>query len=168
MIDAIYEETQEQRQRSVELAKYMSWRVLPREMKISLRRYLNFVWDATLKSDAMEVQVMEKLSPTLRSKLCVHIFGSVLVKCPFLAWMHEDPEAMKKLCLCVKSEFLEANDLLFSFGEMNSTVYILVNGWVTVCIGAVFTVDGGTDELDLRQKGGVARRNDGFDDNVLK
>ena len=45
--------------------------------------------------------------------------------------MHEDPEAMKKLCLCVKSEFLEANDLLFSFGEMNSTVYILVNGWVT-------------------------------------
>ena len=52
--------------------------------------------------------------------------------------MHDDQEAMKKLCLRVKSEFLEANDLLFSYGEMNSKVYVLVNGWVTLCIGAVF------------------------------
>ena len=81
---------------------------------------------------------MDKLSPTLRSKLCVHIYGGVLTQCPFLAWMHDDREAMKKLCLTVKSIFLDANDLLFSYGEMNSTVFILVNGWVTLCIGAVF------------------------------
>ena len=37
-------------------------------------------------------------------------------------WMHHDEEAMKKLCLRVRSEFLDANDTLFSFGEMNNSV----------------------------------------------
>ena len=100
-------------------------------MRGSLRRYLNFVWDISTTTGEVEEQVMDKLSPTLRSKLCVHIFGNVLGQVPFLNWMHDDPEAMKKLCLRVKSEFLEANDMLFSFGEMNITVFILVNGWVT-------------------------------------
>ena len=109
----------------------MRLRVVPREMRGSLRRYLNFVWDISTTTGEVEEQVMEKLSPTLRSKLCVHIFGDVLKRCPFLNWMGEDSEAMKKLCLRVKSEFLETNDVLFSYGEMNSTVFILVNGWVT-------------------------------------
>ena len=91
--------------------------------------------------------MMEKLSPTLRSKLCVHIFGAVLFKCPFLAWMHDDQEAMKKLCRRVKSEFLDANDLLFSYGEMNTKIYVLVNGWVTLCLGAAFRDDGGVHEV---------------------
>ena len=131
LITGIYEEGQERRNKLADLAKYMSWRVLPYEMRGSLRRYLNFVWEISTSIGEVEEQVMEKLSPTLKSKLCVHIFGDVLKKCQFLTWMHDDPEAMKKLCLRVKSEFLEANDMLFSFGEMNITVFILVNGWVT-------------------------------------
>ena len=124
----------------------MRLRVVPREMRGSLRRYLNFVWDLSTSIGEVEEQVMEKLSPTLRSKLCVHIFGDVLKTCQFLTWMHDDPEAMKKLCLRVKSEFLEANDLLFSYGEMNSTVFILIKGWVTLCMGSAFSANEATDE----------------------
>ena len=149
LITGIYEEGQERRNRLGELAKYMNWRVIPAEMRGSLRRYLNFVWDLSTSIGEVEEQVMEKLSPTLRSKLCVHIFGNVLNQCPFLIWMHNDPEAMKKLCLRVKSEFLEANDLLFSYGEMNNTVFILVKGWVTVCMGSAFTSDGANDEAGV-------------------
>ena len=119
----------------------MSWRVLPRDIRRCLRRYLNFVWDCSEKIGDIENQVMEKLSPTLRSKLCVHIYGSVLAHCPFLAWLNADREAVKKLCIRMKSEFLEANDLLFSFGEITDTVHVLVNGWVTMCIGADFNKD---------------------------
>ena len=150
LITGIYEEGQERRNRLGELAKYMNWRVLPRDMKNSLRRYLNFVWDCSEKFGEIEETVMDKLSPTLRSKLCVHIFGAVLYKCPFLHWMRSDQEAMKKLCLRVKSAFLEANDVLFSYGEMNSTVFILVHGWVTLCMGATFS-----DEDEPKGKGKV-------------
>ena len=124
--------------------------------RVLIRRYLNFVWDVHATTGDTEEQVMEKLSPTLRSKLCVHIFGNVLNQCPFLIWMHNDPEAMKKLCLRVKSEFLEANDLLFSYGEMNNTVFILVKGWVTVCMGSAFNSDGANDEAGVF---GLAERN---------
>ena len=130
-------------------------------MKNSLRRYLNFVWDCSEKFGEIEETVMDKLSPTLRSKLCVHIFGAVLYKCPFLHWMRSDQEAMKKLCLRVNSTFLEANDVLFSYGELNSTIFILVHGWVTLCMGATFS-----DEDELKGKGevrgAVARRADDF------
>jgi CRP-like cAMP-binding protein len=106
----------------------------------------------------MEGQVMEWLSPSLRSKLCVHIFGTVLYKCPFLSWMTGDREAMKKLCLRVRSIFFEAGDMLFSYGERNGTVFILVNGWVTMCLGALFEDNIGLD-LDPASSG-VARRAD--------
>merc|ERR1719171_2996591 len=141
LINDIYREGQERRNRLAELGKYMSWRVLPRDIRRCLRRYLNFVWYCAENIGEVEDKLLDKLSPTLRSKLSVHIFGAVLFKCPFLAWMHDDQEAMKKLCLRVKSEFLEANDILFSFGEMNTAVYVLVRGWAQLCMGARFADD---------------------------
>merc|ERR1719460_1432030 len=123
LISRNYEEGQERRNRLMELAKYMNWRDVPRPMRGQMRKYLNFVWDCTEKIGDMEGQIMQWLSPSLRSKLCVHIFGSVLYKCPFLSWMSGDREAMKKLCRMVKSEFFEAGDMLFSYGERNGTVF---------------------------------------------
>ena len=73
LITGIYEEGQERRNRLGELAKYMNWRVLPREMKGSLRRYLNFVWDCAENIGEVEDKLLDKLSPTLRSKLSVHM-----------------------------------------------------------------------------------------------
>ena len=35
----------------------------------------------------------------------MHIFGSVLVSCPFLSWMHDDKEALEKLTLQVAEGF---------------------------------------------------------------
>jgi CRP-like cAMP-binding protein len=159
LISRNYEEGQERRNRLMELAKYMNWRVLPRPMRGGMRKYLNFVWDCTEKIGDMEGQVMEWLSPSLRSKLCVHIFGNVLYRCPFLTWMTEDREAMKKLCLRVRSTFFEAGDMLFSYGERNGTVFILVSGWVTMCIGALFTDDHDPDDT-TKDAGTVARRAD--------
>ena len=52
--------------------------------------------------------------------------------------MHDDKEAMEKLCLSVSSQFFEVDDILFSYGEMNTTVFILLKGWVHLCLGGVF------------------------------
>ena len=72
--------------------------------------------------------------------------------------MHGDREAMKKLSLRAKSIFFEANDTLFSFGEINTSVFVLVQGWVTLCIGEGFKEDE-EDEEDVNSKAlSVARR----------
>ena len=79
-------------------------------------------------------------------KLSCHVFGRVLTQCPFLTWMKDDYEAKKKLCLRVKSVFFEANDMLFSYGELNTTIFVMTNGWVTLCLGDLF--DEEEEELD--------------------
>jgi CRP-like cAMP-binding protein len=130
-----------------------------------MRRYLNFVWECTEKVGETETEIIDKLSPSLRMKLSVHVFGRVLTSCPFLAWMQADVEAKKKLCLRVKTVFFEANDVLFSYGEINTTVYIMTNGWMTLCLGDLFgdeeemDHDGGEPKSEGGLKGGVARRN---------
>ena len=149
VINHNYEQSQKTRERLADLAKYMSWRVLPRDMKHSLRRYLNFVYHVSAHMGEVEKEVMSTLSTSLQSKLCGHIYGNILSDCPFLAWMHHDREAMKKLCLRVKTLFLEANDLMFNFGELNSSVYMLIKGWVTLCMGARFDTGKDRDEVDL-------------------
>ena len=124
LMTGLYEEGQDRRNRNMELTKYMNWRVLPRNMKLSIRRYLNFVWQYTSKNREVEEQVMETLSHSLRSQLCVQIFGAVLFECPFLAWMTDDDEAVERLCLRMKAEFFEKNAVFIVFGELNQTVFI--------------------------------------------
>jgi CRP-like cAMP-binding protein len=153
MMTGSYEAGQERRTRMIELATYMNWRVLPRRLRGAMRKYLNFVWDNTEKVGETEAGLMEKLSPTLRSKLCVHIFGGVLLRCPFLVWMSDDREALKKLCLRMMSVFFEANDMLFAWGEKQTMVYVLVNGWVTIMPGSIFK-DDEEDEMRRAQDGG--------------
>ena len=101
LITNMYEEGQERRNRLQQLAKYMNWRLLPREMKSSIRRYLNFVWETSEDIGEVEVSLMEKLSPTLRSKLCVHIFGNVLYNCPQRYFF--DPRECRGLVGCPNS-----------------------------------------------------------------
>ena len=73
-VSSMYEEGQERRTRMIELSKYMQWRVLPRDLKMSIRRYLVFVWDCNDQVGETESHVMEMLSPSLRMSLCLHIF----------------------------------------------------------------------------------------------
>lgn len=138
LINTMYIENQERRMRMMELSKYMQWRVLPRELRVNIRRYLSFLWDCNEKVGETEAQLMENLSPTLRMSLCVHIFGGVLVKAPFLMWMRKYPGAYKKLAMRTVSLFRENGDMLFSYGEVDSTIYVLVNGWITLSLGSTF------------------------------
>merc|ERR1719174_3207925 len=152
LITSMYEENQERRMRMIELSKYMQWRVLPRELKINIRRYLAFLWDCNEKVGETEAQLMDTLSPTLRMSLCVHIFGTVLVRTPFLSWMKAYPGAIKKLALRTVSLFRDCNDMLFSFGEVDATVYVLVNGWVTLSLGAPFEEEHTDMHAEIRRQ----------------
>jgi hypothetical protein len=153
IISTLYEEGQERRRRLIEVARYTQWRLLPRPLRAQVIKYLSFVWDCTEKVGETEAEMMGSLSPSLRSTVSIHIYGGVLVRAPFLSWLHAERDALRKLCMRVESRFLEANDLLFSFGEVNRTVFVLVNGWVTVCSGAIFH-----DEEEELPKDGIIKR----------
>jgi hypothetical protein len=151
LINSMYEESQRRRGNFVELSKYMRWRVLPHPLRSRLRRYLNFVWDKNQQIGDYEMTVMDKLSPTLRGDLALHIFGKILRHSPFLSWMKGDKTALRKLASRAVTQFAEIGDLLFSYGELNSTVFFLVHGWATMSMGGAFEPDKREirDELEL-------------------
>merc|ERR1719240_63138 len=96
--------------------------------------------------------------------LSMHIFGSVLLRAPFLSWMKAYPGALRKVALRTLSQFRDCNDMLFSYGEVVTTVYVLVNGWVTLSLGSTFEEEHIDFEASLKETGtldvsvAVARR----------
>ena len=49
LLTSMYEENQERRMRMISLSQYMHWRVLPKDLKRSIRRYSSFLWDCNEK-----------------------------------------------------------------------------------------------------------------------
>ena len=47
--------------------------------------------------------------------------------------MTDDPEALKKLCILVKAEFFEANDVFITYGEIDQKIFILQEG-IVLCL----------------------------------
>ena len=87
------------------------------------------------------------------------------MRAPFLSWMHEDPLAINKLAARTISSFRERNDLLFSYGEMIHTIYMLVNGWVTLSLGSTFD-DGNIDMNLVKNAKSQRSRSSTFDDDA--
>ena len=44
---------------------------------------------------------MEKLSPSLRAELSMHIYGRVVLNAPFLRWMNDNPVAVAESAIAL-------------------------------------------------------------------
>lgn len=117
-------------EKKTQLSRYMNWRQVPHELMIRIRRHLLFLWDTNAGYDAYECEVKEILSPVLKTELNYHIYGRIIERAPFLAWMMDYPICVKHLSNTVSSIFLEARDKVFQVGHCNEQIYILLNGFV--------------------------------------
>merc|ERR1719247_12605 len=148
-LTAVYDEYQMRRARFVQLTKYMHWRGVPRQLRKAIRGYLSFVWHADEDTTETEEALMRQLSPALKQDLCVHIFGRVFFAAPFLGWMRDNPAAMKKLAVRAYGAFQEPGDSLFEVGEVNTTIYTLVAGWVATSSDGDFGENERQSVLDM-------------------
>lgn len=112
------------------LARYMAWRAVPRNLLFKVRRYLLFKWGAQKDYDLYEEELKRTLTPTLRSELCYHIFKDVLQAAPFLAWMRGYKACIQQLATSVRSTFQDSGDFLFRAGDEIKDLHILLAGSV--------------------------------------
>ncbi|CAK9072117.1 unnamed protein product [Durusdinium trenchii] len=111
-----------------QLARYMSWRAVPKTLLCKVRRYFLFKWGAQKDYDLYEEELKKALTPTLRSELCYHIYKEVLNAAPFLAWMRGHTACVKSLATSVRSGFHDCGDFLFRAGEEVKDIFILLAG----------------------------------------
>ncbi|CAJ1365474.1 unnamed protein product [Effrenium voratum] len=111
-----------------QLARYMTWRAIPRNLLVKVRRFFLFKWGAQKDYDLYEEELKQKLTPTLRSELCFHIFKDVLHAAPFLAWMRGYKACLRNLAVSVRSGFHDSGDFLLRAGEEIKDVVILLAG----------------------------------------
>ncbi|CAK9046684.1 Potassium voltage-gated channel subfamily H member 2 (Ether-a-go-go-related gene potassium channel 1) (DERG) (ERG-1) (Eag-related protein 1) (Ether-a-go-go-related protein 1) (c-ERG) (Voltage-gated potassium channel subunit Kv11.1) [Durusdinium trenchii] len=133
-----------------QLARYMSWRAVPKTLLCKVRRYFLFKWGTQKDYDLYEEELKKALTPTLRSELCYHIYKDasqvaetarqeVLNAAPFLAWrraqstdLDERPHGLREepghQQLGVRSGFHDCGDFLFRAGEEVKDIFILLAG----------------------------------------
>merc|ERR1719162_333818 len=89
------------------LAHYMNWRDVPPRLRLRIRQYMIYVWDATRDWPSYEHLLKHDLSPVLREELSMHIHGNVLTKVPFLAWMQGFPVCFRSLANLLDSRHID-------------------------------------------------------------
>lgn len=117
-------------ERKVLLSRYMRWRAVPLELFMTIRTHLLFLWDANEGFEPYEEEIKEQLPPKMKEELCYHIYGRILYSAPFLSWLRDYPVCLKRLSTKAQSIFLSKGDILFSVGQVNRQIYILLTGAV--------------------------------------
>eukprot|EP00931_Biecheleriopsis_adriatica_P060870 TRINITY_DN36564_c0_g1_i1.p1 TRINITY_DN36564_c0_g1~~TRINITY_DN36564_c0_g1_i1.p1 ORF type:complete len:839 (-),score=146.86 TRINITY_DN36564_c0_g1_i1:84-2600(-) len=112
------------------LARYMTWRQVPRHLMLKVRNHLLFVWGMQKDYDLYEEELKRLLTPTLRAELCYHVFKDSLKTIPCLGWMHGYQACCKFLADSVKSTFFDSADFIFRAGEENKDVILVLGGTV--------------------------------------
>jgi hypothetical protein len=112
----------------VMLSRYMRWRAVPKELFMSVRDHLLFLWETNEGYGEFEGLIKEQLPPHLKRELCYHIYGGIIRAAPFFSWLTDCEICMKELAQTVESIFLSKGDHLFHVGQPNEHVYVLLKG----------------------------------------
>jgi len=83
MISALNSQRHELQEKKMMLSRYMSYRLVPNRLMLSIRQHLLFLWDANKGYDTYEEAIKEQLPPVLKAELCNHIYGRILSTAPF-------------------------------------------------------------------------------------
>merc|ERR1719428_767123 len=118
------------REQKATLARYMKWRIVPKELRASIRKHCVFLWEKNEGNDAYEDTLKDFLPPVLRLELCYHIYGGVIQNAPFLAWMSDFPTVVKYLSNVIENTFWSRGDFIFRYDTLNHSIQLLLSGQV--------------------------------------
>jgi len=130
MITSLNQSKHVMSEKKTQLMRYMNWRMVPRHLALTIRQHLLFIWDTYQGYDTYEETLKDELPPVLRANLAFHVYGKVLMSLPFFSWMKDFSACLKDLSSNVYSMTLEAGDDIFTAGQVNETIYVLLSGRV--------------------------------------
>merc|ERR1719428_717006 len=116
------------RQKFADLARYISWRRLPWDLQIRVRRYVQYRWEYETDLKDKEATLLGYMSPSLRQEICAYVYGEDLRMVPFLSCLTGNSSSFDCLASQCHSSYLAPGELLFHAGQMDASIYVINSG----------------------------------------
>jgi len=120
--------------------EYVAWRGLPRDLSVRVKKHYSFYYTRRAAFD--EVELLEGLSPSLRSEVTRFVLKETLGKLPLFS-QQLDPEFQMEVFPLIKPVSYAKNEVVFQRGEPSRDLIFLLTGEVSV----VSPLDGGITSL---------------------
>jgi len=128
MISNLHAKSSERNKKRMMLNHYMKSREIPQRLRMRIRQYMLYMWDTKEDFHAYEEEIKKDLPSVLREELCLHIYGNMLGRLPFLDFMKSYGICMRQLASFLIFNDIDTGDHLFQVGGTNDTIYVLVLG----------------------------------------
>ena len=127
--------------------EYVAWRALPRDLALRVKKHYSFYYTRRAAFD--EVELLEGLSPSLRSEVTRFVLKETLGKLPLFA-QQLDPEFQMEVFPLIKPVSYAKHEVVFQRGEPSRDLIFLLKGEVSVLSpldGTVTSVITPTEEI---------------------
>ena len=109
--------------------EYVAWRGLPRDLSVRVKKHYSFYYTRRAAFD--EVELLEGLSPSLRSEVTRFVLKETLGKLPLFA-QQLDPEFQMEVFPLIKPVSYAKQEVVFQRGEPSRDLIFLLKGEVKV------------------------------------
>jgi len=99
---------------------------VPFELQQKVRRYLEYQFRARKALQVRRFEMMDRLSPTLRRELLVHLNKSIVQQHPFFKDMPS--EMLARMCCLAECDLCAPRDTIINRGQRLEKMYFLVQG----------------------------------------
>jgi len=128
LITNLNERGRQRQKKKIMLSHYMAWRGVPPKLRAQIRQCFLFLWDTKEDYEVYEEEVKSQLPSVLKEELCLHFYGRLLNRAPFLRWMKGYPICLRQLASMMYTLYMESGDYLFKVGQENHHIYMITEG----------------------------------------
>jgi hypothetical protein len=110
----------------IQLNQYMNKINLPLELRIRVRRYINYIRSNQKEELDEEKYLLESLSEPIRQDIYTHVRGKELLKCQIF---NEYPDKfIGELSKLMTNQMFAPGDVIFKQGESSNVIYFILRG----------------------------------------
>ncbi len=114
----------------ININRFLMHRRIPKEMRVKVRRYLEYIMDEKKKLLMDEGEMMSMLSIPLRDELLIYFHGAILHNCTIFDDFPID--FLSYLTFFLHSEQFSVGDTVFEEDEQGSKMFFIVKGRVLI------------------------------------
>ncbi|CAG9325145.1 unnamed protein product [Blepharisma stoltei] len=119
------------RESIIAMTNHMRRKRIPKELQFKVRNYLEYVYENQKNINIREDEILNLLSEPLKDEITAYIHYPAIKSCPiFMKYL--SLEALSIVLKNLREETYAPDDEIFSEGEKNRTIYIIIEGSIFI------------------------------------
>mmetsp|Transcript_26220 Transcript_26220/g.46851 ORF Transcript_26220/g.46851 Transcript_26220/m.46851 type:complete len:560 (-) Transcript_26220:1899-3578(-) len=103
---------------------------VPPELQFRVRRYLEYLWEATKENHTEDFELLDLLSGPLKDEMCSFMHSKAIKACPVFDLFNSS--FVGGLTRLIKLKTFSPSDVIFSEGQVSTTIYFIKSGTVAI------------------------------------